>query len=742
MNLFYCILSKIKVVVVDNQMQPIIYQQQPNEPQTQYIFQDNDNKNEQTYTIVNQQQPQQVYFTAEMADGTTQLVQHQGQTIAVQSPHMQSTIEQQQQQQQAQQAQLNASQSVVIQQYQPQQQLLVANANNTPQAASLQAQGQQIIIQNVPQQPAAPQQPQPNQMQNVVMRSPQFQGNAFVYDSSQVMQQPQQLIAVEPMQTVRLQSPTQQIQSQTIQTQQQVSSPMQTQQIQPQSIQTTPQTKSSVQLLRKHVPNQVRQKILARTTQPMKIVQPTMAQINQPIRYQLPNQVRAQNQSRIVTTFVRTPRAPATLTYRGARVIGPTRPAQGTSPMIRSPRIVGRFSSPSQVKIATTGINMQNSTKTYAILRTPATNTMTKAVTQNQQAMVNTNVTGSEPVAVDLEESITAAKITKPANSPLPPQQQQQQQQVQQQQFQLRIVSGDEHKMIPLNNGKLMTLAEYKRQQQKIQSQLQQQQQTQLQQQATQAQLQLIRGMNSNRPRPRLSQPIAVPRQPVRRVVAQSPVMPPPEVDQQQQQAARMLVILQSGEQRLITFTLPKESCTVQEILEQVNVPFTQDTPIQCVPDPGNDIDYLVTVGYPVTESPSEIITAAQSSLQSKMVQQQQQQQQFQNVQQTNQQSQMIQTESPSTTVPTQSAQPKPDPRERFVAGMLALCNACGFSSQDHVQCQRCNRIFATDPKKIPMSTPSNVTRAKPPTVAITLTEKQRKELEITQRKHQIAMEK
>lgn len=42
-----------------------------------------------------------------------------------------------------------------------------------------------------------------------------------------------------------------------------------------------------------------------------------------------------------------------------------------------------------------------------------------------------------------------------------------------------------------------------------------------------------------------------------------------------EQQSARMLVFLQTGEQRLITFTLPKESCTLQEVLEQVINIFT-----------------------------------------------------------------------------------------------------------------------------------------------------------------------
>lgn len=36
-------------------------------------------------------------------------------------------------------------------------------------------------------------------------------------------------------------------------------------------------------------------------------------------------------------------------------------------------------------------------------------------------------------------------------------------------------------------------------------------------------------------------------------------------------QSAKMLIFLQNGEQRLITFTLPKESCTLQEVLEQVS---------------------------------------------------------------------------------------------------------------------------------------------------------------------------
>lgn len=59
----------------------------------------------------------------------------------------------------------------------------------------------------------------------------------------------------------------------------------------------------------------------------------------------------------------------------------------------------------------------------------------------------------------------------------------------------------------------------------------------------------------------------------------------------------RMLVLLENGEQRLITFTLPKEACTIQEILEQVSVPFQSNTNIQVTEANSNGINYIVTVG-------------------------------------------------------------------------------------------------------------------------------------------------
>ena len=65
----------------------------------------------------------------------------------------------------------------------------------------------------------------------------------------------------------------------------------------------------------------------------------------------------------------------------------------------------------------------------------------------------------------------------------------------------------------------------------------------------------------------------------------------------QAQKVAKMLVVLKSGEQRLITFTLPKESCTIQELFEQFGIPFSPDDQITGISKPGGDIDYIIVVG-------------------------------------------------------------------------------------------------------------------------------------------------
>lgn len=153
----------------------------------------------------------------------------------------------------------------------------------------------------------------------------------------------------------------------------------------------------------------------------------------------------------------------------------------------------------------------------------------------------------------------------------------------------------------------------------------------------------------------------------------------------------RMLVLLENGEQRLITFTLPKEACTIQEILEQVNVPFTQETNIQVTEANTNGINYVVTVGnvsnlgygnevcasplYPSGEglsfcpkeeqqeevappapSQEETIAGFKQSVQDLMAAQQEH---------------------------------LPPELPKLIPGKLAVCSACGYTGEDFNKCRR-----------------------------------------------------
>ncbi|XP_075164441.1 uncharacterized protein LOC142237012 isoform X2 [Haematobia irritans] len=211
--------------------------------------------------------------------------------------------------------------------------------------------------------------------------------------------------------------------------------------------------------------------------------------------------------------------------------------------------------------------------------------------------------------------------------------------------------------------------------------------------------------------------------------------------------SAKMLVILVSGEQRLITFTLPRESCTVQDLLEQVGVPFDDNTTIQCVENPGANIDFVVTVGFSVQESASELISRAEQSLQISRQQE--------SLQQNSSQSNTHSSESTPTpqsaahassaasatggvvsAAPSASSSPAhsehsnkeqaaaaatPSSASKMVAalgssksseeggqrkliqGFYAICQSCGFSGYDHSKCERCKRVFLEPPKKIPI---------------------------------------
>ncbi|XP_050509982.1 zinc finger protein 160-like [Diabrotica virgifera virgifera] len=163
----------------------------------------------------------------------------------------------------------------------------------------------------------------------------------------------------------------------------------------------------------------------------------------------------------------------------------------------------------------------------------------------------------------------------------------------------------------------------------------------------------------------------------------------------------RMLVLLENGKQRLITFTPLKEACTIQEILENVNVPFSLDTNIQVMKTNSEGLDYIVTVGNMAkTRFGLDCIIGTSSSPQEATPV---------HTQEDQYQVQQPQTHDASSTtqknLPEPPKSPVPPPMKetpKHVKGMLAVCECCGFLSEDFNKCQRCFRKLPDTVKAIP----------------------------------------
>lgn len=173
------------------------------------------------------------------------------------------------------------------------------------------------------------------------------------------------------------------------------------------------------------------------------------------------------------------------------------------------------------------------------------------------------------------------------------------------------------------------------------------------------------------------------------------------ELEVPERESAKMLVILDNGEQRLITFTLPKETCTVQELLDQVGIHVGADSNIECIENPGSEIDYIVKVGNFASRDTAAMTKAAENH-----IRQQQQRQQLINNQRNNilqhQQQQQVAQQSSTDLAKSKSPELKLPPA-KYVNGFFALCAACGFSGSDHAKCERCHRIFTEEPKMVRM---------------------------------------
>lgn len=151
---------------------------------------------------------------------------------------------------------------------------------------------------------------------------------------------------------------------------------------------------------------------------------------------------------------------------------------------------------------------------------------------------------------------------------------------------------------------------------------------------------------------------------------------------------AKMVVILPDEERRLITFTLPSESCTVNELLEQVGIEITPRMSVCCVAVADEDLDYWVKITdlddpKHVQESPPMVQVGVP------------------------QQKTLSYVQTPERRLvhplpPVVTATPPPPPVHvpKYIEGYLAICESCGFLSMDHSKCERCHRVLSLPQKK------------------------------------------
>nr|XP_022918733.1 uncharacterized protein LOC111427716 [Onthophagus taurus] len=164
-------------------------------------------------------------------------------------------------------------------------------------------------------------------------------------------------------------------------------------------------------------------------------------------------------------------------------------------------------------------------------------------------------------------------------------------------------------------------------------------------------------------------------------------------IDDEYRDSIRMLIILSTGEQRLITFTLPKEQCTITEILEQVGLPIHSDTIINCTETYLKEIHYVVNVTYGTDNTNSSVMTTVQveqpetpSSVTPSPP--------LQVIDTPTSESSTQRSESPESPV---FEPPKELPK--IIPGKLAVCTHCGYLSEDFNKCTRCKTKLPVDVK-------------------------------------------
>ncbi|XP_071566545.1 uncharacterized protein [Temnothorax nylanderi] len=159
---------------------------------------------------------------------------------------------------------------------------------------------------------------------------------------------------------------------------------------------------------------------------------------------------------------------------------------------------------------------------------------------------------------------------------------------------------------------------------------------------------------------------------------------------------AKMLVMLTTGEQRLITFDIPNEDCTVHDLLDQaravlsqVNISFPGETQVSLVDDPALGINYIVEGGVMHTSSLDGSDGDCNST-----------QEIVSTIANAEKLPQNVNTSDENSNTSSQTSE-----EPILVKEMLALCPHCGYSSLHFNRCERCNtKLKIEKVKSVPIA--------------------------------------
>lgn len=135
----------------------------------------------------------------------------------------------------------------------------------------------------------------------------------------------------------------------------------------------------------------------------------------------------------------------------------------------------------------------------------------------------------------------------------------------------------------------------------------------------------------------------------------------------------KMLMVLVTGEQRLITFDVPEE-CTVADLLEQVDIKFSEKVIVQFVKDHKMGINYIVDA----SQAPAPITTYTDEEQED---------------------------ENSNSSCTFQKID------QEKIDGIVALCTHCGIKSEVLNFCCRCNKKIPADARRFSEITSCNAGR-------------------------------